>query len=134
MKIVCALGLLALLALGIAAEIYFLIGFAAFFLALLAVGPRFDYWLMRRRWRRHPQFNELLRVEATDTGLTFSTSKTSGNASWSAYTGAISKPLGVLLYSTKWDYLWLPDDAIVEGTTEELRNLLRSKLTVQDAV
>jgi hypothetical protein len=134
MKIICAFGLLALLALGVFAEIYFLIGFAAFFLALLAIGPRFDYWLMRRRWRRHPQFNESLRVEATDAGLTFATPKTSGTADWSAYTSAVSRPLGVLLYSTKWDYLWLPDSAIVEGTTVELRDLLRSKLEVQNAV
>jgi len=134
MKIICALGLLALLALGVFAEIYFLIGFAVFFLALLAIGPRFDYWLMRRRWRQHPQFNESLRVEAADGGLTFVTPKTSGTANWSAYTGAVSRPHGVLLYSTKWNYLWLPDSAIVEGTPEEFRKLLRSKLAVQDAV
>ena len=66
MKIICALGLLALLGVGVFAKVYFVAAFAAFFLLLLAMGPRFDYWSMRRRWRRHPQFNELLRIEAAD--------------------------------------------------------------------
>lgn len=134
MKIVCALGLLGLLALGVFAKIYFLIGFSAFFLFLLAMGPRFDYWLVRRRWRRHPQYNEVLRLEATDSGLTFAAPKSSGTVLWGAYTNAVARPLGVLLYATKWDYYWLPDKRIVEGTSAEVRELIRSKLPVLDAV
>ena len=134
MKIICALGLLALLGVGVFAKVYFVAAFAAFFLLLLAMGPRFDYWSMRRRWRRHPQFNELLRIEAADSGLTFTTPKSSGSAQWSVYTSAVARPQGVLLYSTKWEYFWLPDKAIAEGSAAEVRDLLRSKLAVQDAV
>ena len=133
-KIICALGLLALLALGVYAKIYALIGFSAFFLLLLAVGPRFDYWYMRRRWRRHPQFNDSLQFEAADSGLSYVTPKSSGTIQWSAYTSAVARPLGVLLYVTKWDYYWLPDKAITEGSAAEMRDLLRSKLQVRDAV
>jgi hypothetical protein len=134
MKIICALGLLALLALGVYGKIYVLIGLSAFFLPLLAIGPRFDYWYMRRRWRRHPQFNESLRFEAADSGLSFFTQKSSGIIQWSAYTSAVARPRGVLLYATKWEYYWLPDSAIAEGSAAEMRALLRSKLQVRDAV
>ena len=134
MKIVCALGLLALFALGVFAKIYILIGGSAFFLLLLGVGPRFDYWLMRRRWKRHPQFNELLRLEVTDSGLTFATPKSSGTAQWSAYTKAVARASGVLLYSGSWDYFWLPDKGIIEGSAAEVRDLVRAKVQAQDAV
>jgi hypothetical protein len=134
MKIICALGLIALLGVGVFAKVYVVSAFAAFFLLLLAMGPRFDYWSMRRRWRRHPHFNELLRIEAADPGLSFTTPKSSGSAQWSVYTSAVARPQGVLLYSTKWEYFWLPDNAISEGSAAEVRDLLRSKLAVQDAV
>lgn len=133
MKIICALGVLALFGLGIYARIYALAAFSAFLLLLLAVGPRFDYWSMRRRWRRHPQFNEVLRIEAGDSGLVFSTPKTSGSAQWGIYTSAIAMKDGVLLYSSKWDYFWLPDRAIVEGSAADFRELLRSQLAVENA-
>ena len=134
LKIICALGLLALLALGVYAKIYVVIGVSAFFLLLLAVGPRIDYWYVRRRWRRHPQFNETLRFDAEDSGLSYVTPKSSGTIQWSAYTSAVARPRGVLLYATKWDYYWLPDNAITEGSAAEIRDLLRSKLQVRDAV
>jgi hypothetical protein len=134
MKVICALGLLGLLALGVFAKIYFLVGFAAFFLALLAVGPRFDYWYMRRRWKRHPQFNELLRIEVSDSGMSFVTPRSTGTARWDVYTKAVARPAGVLLYSGNWDYYWLPDKAIAQGTAVEVRELLRTKVQVQNAV
>lgn len=134
MKIVCAVGLIALLALGLYAQIHFLVAFSALLLALLAMGPRFDYLSMRRRWRRHPQFNETLRIEVGDSGLAFATPKSTSIVQWSAYTSAVARSSGVLLYATKWDYYWLPDKAIIEGSSAQVRDLLRSKLAVQDAV
>jgi hypothetical protein len=134
LKILCALGLLALLAVGIFAKIVFVIGFASFFLLLLAVGPRFDYWYMRYRWKRHPQKDELLRVEANSTGLSFVAPKSSGTALWDVYTKAVARPSGVLLYASGWEYYWLPDKAITEGSADEMRALLNSKLRVQHAV
>jgi hypothetical protein len=128
LKAICALGLLALLALGVFAKIYMLIAFAAFLLLLLAVGPRFDYWYMRRHWRRHPQFNEQLRIEVADSGISFATPKSSGTAQWNNYTKAVARPEGVLLYSASWDYYWLPDNAIVEGSAVAARDLLRTKV------
>jgi hypothetical protein len=43
LKLVCALGLLALAAIGIFAKVYVVAGVAIFFLLLLALGPRLDY-------------------------------------------------------------------------------------------
>ena len=134
LKILCALGLLALLAVGIYGEVVVLIGFASFFLFLLAVGPRFDYWFMRYRWKRHPQKNELLRVEVASSGISFATQKSSGTAQWNAYTKAVARPSGVLIYSSGWEYFWLPDEAITEGTAAEMRELVESKLTMRNAV
>jgi hypothetical protein len=134
LKVLCALGLLALLAVGVFAEVVFLIGFSSFFLLLLIVGPRFDYWLVRYRWKRHPQHNELLRVEAADSGISFVTPKSSGTAQWGVYPKAVARPSGVLLYSSRWEYFWLPDTAIVEGSAEEIRALLESKSKLQHAI
>ena len=131
MKILCALGLLALMSVGIFAQIPVVTGISAFFLLLLAVGPRFDYWLMRRRWRRHPQFNEVLRIEITDSGLSFATPKSSGTTLWSAYTKAVERRSGVLLYAGSWDYLWLPDKALIAGSAAEARDLMKANLSMQ---
>jgi hypothetical protein len=133
LKALCAAGLLGLLAVGVFAEVYVLIGVSAFFLLLLAVGPRFDYWWTRRRWRRHPQFNELLRIEVTDSDISFATAKSSATVQWSAFAKAVARPRGVLLYSSSWEYYWLPDEAITVGTSSEIRDTLRTKLPVQDA-
>jgi hypothetical protein len=134
LKVLCAAGLLALLAVGVFAKVYVLIGVSAFFLLMLAVGPRFDYWWMRRRWKQHPQFNELLRIELADAAVLFATPKSSATVQWGAFTKAVARPKGVLLYSSSWEYYWLPDSAISVGAPTEIRDMLRTKLPVQDVV
>jgi hypothetical protein len=133
-RVLCAIGLLGLFALGVYAKIYFIAAFASFFLGLLAVGPRFDYWIMRRRWRRHPRFNEQLRLEIAEDGVSYHTKNSSGSAQWTAYSKGVIRPQGVILYSSQWDYEWLPDEAIVTGTPAEIRDLLKTKLSPQDVV
>jgi len=132
-KLLCALGLVGLLGLGIFAKLYAIAVFAIFFLALLAMGPRFDYWSMRRRWRRHPQFNKQMQIVASEDGVTFATPTSSGNFQWPAHTRGVVRPAGVILYTSPADYYWLPDDAITIGTPAEVRELLRAKFP-QDAV
>lgn len=127
-KIACAIGLLALAALGVYAKLYFIVAFAVFFLLLLAAGPRFDYLMMRRRWKRHPQFNELLRVELSEDHVSHVTSKFSGTTQWSGYVKGIAHSTGVMLYSSSWEYYWLPDSAITSGTPADARKILESKL------
>jgi hypothetical protein len=134
LKILCGAGLLALFAVGVFAKVYVLIGFSAFFLLMLAVGPRFDYWWMRRRWKQHPQFNELLRIELADSAISFATPKSTATVQWGAFTKAVARPKGVLLYLSSWEYYWLPDNALAGGTPAEIRDMLRTKLSVRDAV
>jgi hypothetical protein len=33
---------------------------------------------------------------------------------------------GVMLYNAPWNYFWLPDSALVKGTSEQARELIRS--------
>jgi hypothetical protein len=127
-KALCAAGLFALLALGIFARIYAIAIIAAFFLALLAAGPQFDYWVTRRRWRRHPQFNEEVRVDISEDCVSFTSEKSSGTSQWSAYTSGLQHPTGVMLYAAAWDYRWFPDAAITSGTREQAHRIFRSQL------
>ena len=127
-KALCAIGLLALFVLGMFPGLYPIAIFAGFFLALLAAGPRFDYWITRRRWRRHPQFNQEMRVDISEAGISFSSEQSSGTSQWSAYTSGLQHPTGVMLYAAAWDYRWLPDAAITSGTPEQAHTLFRSKL------
>ena len=127
-KVLCAAGLLVLLSLGIFAKIYAITIVPVFFLALLAAGPRFDYWVVRHRWRRHPQFNAEVRVDISEDSISFTSEKSSGTSQWSAYTGGRQHPTGVMLYSADWDYRWFPDAAITSGTPEHARVIFRSQL------
>jgi hypothetical protein len=127
-KVLCAAGLLALLAVCIFAKIYAIAIVPAFFLALLAVGPQFDYWVARHRWRRHPQFNAEVRVDISEDSISFTSEKSSGTSRWSAYTSGRQHPTGVMLYSAAWDYRWFPDAAITSGTPEHAHAIFRSQL------
>ncbi len=133
-KLICAVGMLALLAFGIYADIAVVIGISAFFLLLLLTGPQFDYFILRRRWRRIPQYNDDLRIVVSEQHLASSSSKTTATSEWSAYIGALQFSDGVLLYSAPWDFFWLPDSAIVAGTPGESRAILNASISNYNVV
>ena len=128
MKTISAVGLLALLLIGAYIGEVVVIAVSALFLTLLLLGPRIDYFILRRRWRRVPQFNEELRLEVSDKHLLSSSPKSSGTTQWSAYMRAVQHADGVLMYSTPWQYFWLPDRAIVAGTPEQTRSIVRTHI------
>jgi hypothetical protein len=129
LKVFCALGMLALLALGIFAAIPVVIGIAVVFLTLLAAGPRFDYWALRRRWRKHPLLNQPFELTLDESEVTYYSSTTKARSSWSRYASATEFKDGVLCFSAPWDYFWLPDSGIVVGSAEDARALCRAKFT-----
>ena len=128
-KLVCALGLIALGALAAYADLAALVGFAAFMLCLLLLGPRIDYFILRRRWRRVPQFNEELKIEVSEERIASSSVRSSATAAWAAYVRAIEFSDGVLLYDAPWNYFWLPDSGIETGTPQDVRAILRSNIS-----
>src|SRR5262245_37207355 len=85
LKLICGLGLIALGALGTYADAAALVGFAAFMLFLLLLGPRIDYSVLRRRWRRVPRFNEEMKIEVSEKRIASSSARSSATADWSAY-------------------------------------------------
>jgi hypothetical protein len=127
-KLICALGLIALGALGTYADIATLVGCAAFMLFLLLLGPRIDYFVLRRRWRRVPQFNEEMRIEVSEQRIATSSVRSSATADWSAYECVVEFPDGVLLYDAPWNYFWLPDSKIATGTSQDVRAILRQSV------
>src|SRR5687767_13566423 len=76
-KLISAVGLLALFVIGAYIREVVVIAVSALFLILLLLGPRIDYFILRRRWRRVPQFNEELRLEVSDEHLLSSSPKSS---------------------------------------------------------
>jgi hypothetical protein len=127
-KIFCGVFLAALLGFGIWAGEFIVIAIPAFFLFLLLLGPRIDYFIIRRRWKRVPQFNEEMKVEMSGTQISSSSAKAAGTSAWSNYVKATQHRDGVMLYNAPWNYFWLPDSALVKGTSEQARELIRSAI------
>jgi hypothetical protein len=127
-KAICGAGLLALVGVGIWARSPGIVAFPAFFLFLLLLGPRIDYYVMRRRWRRIPHFNEEMKVEVAEQLVSSASAKGSSTAAWSSYVSAVEHRDGLMLYNAPWHFTWLPDNAIASGTADEARAIVRAAI------
>src|SRR5450432_1327924 len=112
LKIICVLGMVALGALGIAGKAYVVTAVAAFFLALLAAGPRLDYFVLRRRYRKHAQYGSDVTVDLSENGIKSTSRDSSSELGWASFNSAAAASEGLMLYLAPWHYFWLPDSAI----------------------
>jgi hypothetical protein len=133
-KTICALGLVALAALGVAAKAYPITVFALFFLALLAIGRRLDYVVLRRRFRKHSEFGSEAQVELHDEHVIFSSSNYRAEVKWPSFLNAVEFPNGILLYRSPWDYLWFPDSSLSQGMPSDARAIIKSHVSKYDVV
>ena len=124
-KLLCFLGLAALFA--ITAYNFILVPsvVVGVFLLLLAVGPRIDYWLMRRRFRSSPFYDCEMHISLSTDGLTSTDPKTRLELKWSAFTKAYRFVDGFLLFSGPQIAYWWPDSALSDGTIADVERLLR---------
>lgn len=73
MKVIGFLGLGALLAACLYGKLALPSVILASFLLLLAIGPRFDYWVAKRRFRKSPFHNVVGNRDAMDGNAVYST-------------------------------------------------------------
>jgi len=129
LRIVCAIGLLALAALTVAIKAYAVTIVPLTFLALLAAGPRIDYAIVKRRYRKHTQYGTEARVDLSRDGLRFTSPDFASEIKWSAFLSAVQFSDGILLYRAPWDYVWLPDASITDGGPNDVRAIARSAIS-----
>ena len=116
----------ALLGLG-AAGIFLLHSYpAGATLVLVAIfGQRVTELLTARRFRKSPYYNEHVCSELSSEGLTGGGSIGAAKFTWAAFTSARRFSDGFLLFQGPNNFNWLPNRALVEGTVEEVDQLLQ---------
>ncbi len=127
-KGVCYFAMLALLALCIYAGVWFIGIVPLIFIVLLALGPRLDYWLLKKRIRKSPFYDNSLVVKITDGGFECTSDKSKTSLSWAAFSKGRRFPDGFLLFSGVNELFWWADDALSSGTIEEVDILLKANL------
>jgi hypothetical protein len=124
-KLVGFVGLAALLVFGLYNSLVVPSAIFAAALVLLILGPRIDYWVMKRRFRRSPFYNSDVRILVTPDGIVSSDAISRVELAWSAFTKARRFPDGLLVVLGQAQFYWLPDSALHTGTVSEVENLLR---------
>ena len=94
-------------------------------IALLALGPRLDYWFMKRRFRRSPFYNNEMHISLTPNGYAASSTYSRVEVAWGALTKARRFPDGFLVFSGPQVCYWWPDTSLTGGTVAEVENLLK---------
>jgi hypothetical protein len=127
-KIVCFLGLALLFGICVWAKIYYVAALLAFFIALLLVGPRIDYWVMKWRLRKSPFYQHKMRIEVQKEGFKETSEISTTELKWPAFTRAVRLKDGFLVFSGPRHFHWWPDAALVEGRVQDIELLLQEKL------
>ena len=123
-----------LLALGafvaVAAKWWLLVPFGAFAGALFLGWP-IDAWLLRRRFRKSPYYNDEIALAISDEGIHGSGRSSETRLNWSIITKARRFSDRLLLFQGPQVFHWLPNAAAVDPTdVADLERLVRAR--VQD--
>ena len=129
LNVVGFVGLSALLALCIYAQLYALALAFAFFLLLLLVGPPLGYFFLRRRHRKSPFFNSDIVVHLSSEGCLVQDKNARSEMAWPLFTGSHRFDDGFLVFHGPQQYQWWPDSALTVGTAQDVEALLRSKVS-----
>jgi hypothetical protein len=130
-KIVCAAGLVALLVFLVVAAfakplVLVIASIPLVFLALLAAGPRFDYWLACRRFRRSPFYQSNVVIDVEASGVSMKSDKASSELKWLAFDRVTTFEDGFLVASGPSVSYWWPNSALRAGTIEDVARLLKT--------
>lgn len=138
-KTICAAGLVALMAIVLYAAFFLpnkgtsgliLIALVpAFFLFLLLLGPRIDYFFLKRGMKKSPHYGNEAQITVTDSGVSVQTPISHTTLSWSVFTQARRLAHGYLLFSGPSDIYWWPDSALTAGTPDAVALMLRANVT-----
>ncbi len=141
-KIVCFLGLAAILVIIVYAAINHVGPNTAYsmlvsliptsFIVLLILGPRLDYFFLKRRLKKSPFYGGTMQISVKDAGVFVDTPKSQSSLSWSAFTAAKRLAYGFILHLGPSRIYWLPDKALVVGTISDVERLLRGNVRPYD--
>jgi hypothetical protein len=127
-KLVALGGVLALLAVCLYVRAWPIAIIMATCAALLALGPRADYWLIRRKWRQSPLFDKDMEIEVGDAGYVVHFEDGRIEATWRMITRVQRLADGFLLYSGAAPPGWWPDAGLREGSVDQVAGLLRANI------
>lgn len=125
LKAIGFLGLAGLTVVGISAKSFSMAAIPGFFLLLLLAGPRFDYWLMKRRFRRSPFRDDVLLVDLSEAGYKSEANSGKAEIPWRTFTKGRRFDDGFLLFIGQSQFHWWPDSALIEGSASDVDKLLR---------
>jgi YcxB-like protein len=125
-KLICFVGLLALLGVSIYGKAIIPSMTFATFLVLLALGPRINIWLMLRRLRRSPFYNSDVLMTVTPDGYISQSEGSRSELTWRAFTKIRRLRDGFLVFMGVDNCYWWPDSAISTGSVPEVESTLRA--------
>jgi hypothetical protein len=127
-KFVCGLGLATLLGIvvhgvittvGQTAPLVVVATTLCSFLLLLVLGPRIDYFFLKRQLKKSPFCGDEIRIEVSDEGVAVNTARSQTALQWSAFTKARRLNSGFLLFTGPTQFYWWPDAALVAYEGED---------------
>jgi len=128
LKLFSVLGVGAFFALSLYHLIVPLVIIFGFLLVLLAIGPRFDYWRVKRSFRRSHFYNCTVHFLIESEGIVSSHEHGRSENKWSTYTKALRFSDGFLIFSSESPDYWWPDSALISGNISDVESVLKEKI------
>ena len=127
-KVFCFVGLALLTIVSLFAQSFILTGIFVGCLLLLLTGPRLDYWLMLRKFRKSSFYNSTVISTLSPQGYQCESELFKLELSWRTFSKAYRMQDGFLIFDTQKQYYWFPDSALEEGSIAEVEQLLKQVL------
>ena len=124
-KTFCFVGLALLTAVSLSGQSFILSGIFGGILLLLLTGPRIDYWLLLRKFKRSPLYNNIVISTLSTQGYHCECELSKVELSWRMFSTAYRMQDGFLIFDTQQQYYWWPDSALKEGSVDEVEQLLK---------
>jgi hypothetical protein len=128
---IAAIGLFGLCLIGAFNGLYVVTAALAFWLVLLAMGPRFDYWFMVRRFRRSPFYLNRMQIHFDERGYAATSDNGEGKLPWKVFTRVHRFDDGFLALTGPMFGYWWPDAALVEGSVAQLQTLIKTNVIAE---
>jgi len=95
------------------------------FLVLLLIGPKLDLWVMMRRFRKSPFYENNVNYVISKNGIKMESENCKSELSWNAFTNICRFSDGFLIFSGPQAFHWLPDSSLISGSLEDAELLFR---------
>ena len=96
-------------------------------LFLLHIGPKIDYWLIRKKLMASPFFNKNMTVVLSENGYSCNTDISKLELLWEAIDKLIFLEDGILVFIDGNNFSFLPKEQLKNGGLSEVKELINSK-------